>query len=107
MRDTAAERPNQRHRLPEYAAGHLRFTDAAIDELDRDLDDAKSRPQGPIAHLDLESIPAGRDGAEIDSTQRGHPTIPFDPRFAHGSGCWSTLTLIKPEYAVELETKTT
>ena len=41
-RNARPQRPDQRHGLEDDVAGHLRLSDPAVDELDRNLDGANA-----------------------------------------------------------------
>src|SRR4051794_2274683 len=56
-------------RLGDYPACHLRRSDAAVAEGDRDLDDSKARPDGAPGELDLEGIAARIDRLRLDRLQ--------------------------------------
>src|SRR5881227_57741 len=74
MSKTAAESGQaERGHLPDCLrhdrAAHLRAALLAIDEVDRDLDDAKPREGRPVGRLDLERVPLARDRLEVDRLQ--------------------------------------
>lgn len=61
-----AEGRDAEQRLADDRPRELGLSGAAVDEDDRDLDDAEPGPQHPIGELDLEGVAPRRDGVEVD-----------------------------------------
>src|SRR3954467_7187242 len=56
-------------RLEHDRAAHLRAAVLAVDEGDRDLDDAEARAEGAIGALDLEDVSLRGDRVELEGLQ--------------------------------------
>src|SRR2546430_178249 len=61
-----AEQRDLPDRLEHDRAAHLRAAGFAVDEPDRNLDDAEARPQRAVGRLDLERVAAAADPVEVD-----------------------------------------
>src|SRR5205823_13997198 len=68
--------PDERH-LPDGLehdrAAHLRVALLAVDECDRDLDDAEAGAQDAVRRLDLERVAPRIDRAEVDRLEHASP----------------------------------
>src|SRR3954451_4559850 len=71
--------PEDRHlpdRLEHDPAAHLRAAMLAVDERDRDLDDAEAGAERAVGALDLEDVTLGGDRVEVERLEHGTPIAP-------------------------------
>src|SRR5690349_15420458 len=64
-----AHRGNPQRRLQDYSSAHLRLAYTPVPKRDRDLRDAKPRPDRAVGRLDLEGVTRGGDRVELDGLE--------------------------------------
>ena len=65
-----AQLPNDADRLDENLPAHLGGAGGAVDEDNRNLDDAHALADRPVGHLDLERVAVRVDGVDVDGLER-------------------------------------